>query len=136
MFAIKRIDPVDSMHIKLGGEVDFTYIMRRDEPYVAQGLAETFSARTGIDPWQVRAALHECYSLFHTKLADILGSHFAVKYGNVEIHLYEPDVLEDLVLAKAKQQPTINLDRCETAGYRLWTASLRHDTTPSPVYMR
>lgn len=110
MFAIKRIHPVDDMHIKLRGDVGFTYIMRRDEPYVAQELAGAFSSRTGIDPWRARAAIHESYSAFHSKLANLLGTHLAAKFGKVEIHLYEPDVLEDLVLAKTKQQPSINLD--------------------------
>jgi hypothetical protein len=110
MFKVELKNPNAESHIKLDGSVDFTYIMRKDGPYVANQLAPTMNRRTGIERSLITSTIGYYYDAFHAELVEILGRHFSSNGQKVDIHLYDSDSLEKLVLEKIEDRNVVNVD--------------------------
>lgn len=87
--------------VEVTSDVDFVYIMRKDTNYVSKALAASLHCESSIVAKQ--------YEKFEDALAAHLADAFTQK-GNVQIHIFEPEPLEDAVKNKAGVLPIISLD--------------------------
>jgi len=95
--------------------VDFIYIMRKDGDFTINPIAEKFSEEYFLNPHDTKQVLLQEYDTFVEKLADILQSSFSHK-GSVELHIYDPDTLDQQIREKATGLPVISLDPLMTEG--------------------
>ena len=95
--------------VEIGQSVDFVYIMRKDGKFTISPIAQKMSTDYQLDPTILAQSLLEEYDSFFAKLADIFKWGYSSK-GNFELHLFDPDKLDDEVRLKSDGDPIVSLD--------------------------
>lgn len=101
--------------VEVGPDVDFVYIMRKDSEFSMTTIAKRLATDTNHDEETVSRVLLEEYDTFFAKLTNIFKWGYASK-GNFELHLYDPDVLDEVVRNKSGGLPIVSLDPLMSDG--------------------
>ncbi|MBL7159571.1 HAD hydrolase family protein [Candidatus Microgenomates bacterium] len=101
--------------VEVDPDVDFVYIMRKDGNFTMTPIVESLTSEYSLDQEQTKQILLEEYDLFFSKLADVFLWAFSSK-GKIELHLYDPDILDQKEKEKAGILPIISLDPLMTKG--------------------
>lgn len=110
----KNLD-VQTEVIEVGSNVDFVYIMRKDGKFTMRPIAQKLAGEYLIDEEEAKQILLEEYDIFFNKLADNFLLAFSGK-GNIELHLYDPDILDKAERKKAGMLPIVSLDPLMNKG--------------------
>lgn len=101
--------------VELDAGVDFAYILRKDGNFTIDPIAENIAGDYYLNYDKTKSTLSSEYDIFVTKLVDVLKWGYSSK-GNIEIHLFDPDVLDKAVRDKAQGSPIISLDPLMSRG--------------------
>lgn len=95
--------------VEVGSDVDFIYIMRKDGECTMNPIAQAVATEYHLPIGPVRSIFREHYETFFEQLSDHLTYAFAPK-GHVELHIFDPDVLDEQERKKAGFLPIVSLD--------------------------
>ena len=95
--------------IEVGPNVDFIYIMRKDGKFAMSPIAQKMATDYKLNEEVLTQTLLEEYDTFFAKLSDIFKWAYSSK-GNFELHLFDPDKLDNQVRIKSSGQPIVSLD--------------------------
>jgi len=95
--------------VEVGPSVDFIYIMRKDGNSTMSPIAHKLSNEYHVDEYQTKQILLGEYDTFFANLADTLQWSYSSK-GNFELHLYDPNYLDESIRDKAHNIPIVSLD--------------------------
>lgn len=101
--------------IEVGPDVDFVYIIRKDGKFAMPPIAQRMATDYQLNEEVLTQMLLEEYDTFFAKLADIFKWAYSSK-GNFELHLFDPDKLENQVRLKSSGQPIVSLDPLMNQG--------------------
>ena len=89
-------------------DVDFIYILRKDIRFTCDPLAQKLAKDEG-GMHHLQRSLYAEYDAFTARLTDKLLNGFAHK-GNIQVHIFDPDILDQATRAKSIGIPLISLD--------------------------
>lgn len=95
--------------VEVGSDVDFVYIMRKDGECTMNPIAQSVASEYHLPIGPVRSIFREHYETFIEQLSHHLSKAFAPK-GHIELHFFDPDVLDQQVRKKAGFLPIVSLD--------------------------
>lgn len=95
--------------IEIPKSVDFVYVMRLDEDFAMSSLTQSIVVAEDVSEKQIKQKLVGVYKHFEEKLIGIMWNAFSQK-GNVEVHTFNPDALEQSIARKTGNNPIISLD--------------------------
>lgn len=95
--------------VEIEPEVDFVYIMRKDANFAMNPIAEKACLEYNLDILKLKTTLLDQYDNFFAKLCDTLKWAFSSK-GNIQLHVFESEDLDQGVRSKAGKTPLISLD--------------------------
>ena len=95
--------------VEVGESVDFIYIMRKDGKFAMSLVAQKIAKDYKLDEYAVTQTLLEEYDAFFANLTDTFKWGYSSK-GSFELHLYDPDELENAVRSKSEESPIVSLD--------------------------
>jgi hydroxymethylpyrimidine pyrophosphatase-like HAD family hydrolase len=95
--------------VEVGADVDFAYIIRKDGNFTMNPLAGNVATNYGLDYGTTQQVLLKEYDVFVAKLVDTFRWGYSSN-GNFEVHLYDPNDLDEAVRAKSSDHPLISLD--------------------------
>lgn len=95
--------------VEVGPDVDFIYIMRKDGKFAMSPIAQKMATDYQLNEEVIKHTLLEEYDRYFAKLADIFKWAYSSK-GNFELHLFDPDKLDNQVRIKSSGQPIVSLD--------------------------
>lgn len=101
--------------VEVGPDVDFIYIMRKDGEFAMSPIAQKMVTDYQLNEEVLKQTLFEEYDTFFAKFADILKWAYFSK-GNFELHLFDPDKLDNQVRIKSSGQPIVSLDPLMNKG--------------------
>lgn len=101
--------------IEVGPEVDFVYIMRKDGKFAISSIAHKMATDYKLDEEALSRTFLEEYDTFFAKLADTFKWGYASK-GNFELHLFDPDKLDQEVRLKSATLLIVSLDPLMNQG--------------------
>ena len=99
---IVRPDIESTDTIVLGPEIDFVYVMRKDNLVTMDPIAERIANETGLDQAMVKSVLHEEYEMFFAGLADRILASMEHKRtspdGVIQLHIFDAEGIEKKAL--------------------------------------
>lgn len=97
--------------IPITPDVDFAYVIRRDDRFVVTPLAERIAGQTGLAEEDVATTLYTEYDVFFAGLADTMLDAFEHKRrnGKIQLHVFDAEGLEQKTLDKCNG-PLISAD--------------------------
>lgn len=101
--------------VEVGSNVDFVYIMRKDGKFAISPIAKRMATDNQLDEQALTQTLLEEYDTFFTQLVDIFTWGFSAK-SNFELHLFDPDEMDESVRSKSVGIPIISLDPLMNEG--------------------
>lgn len=101
--------------VEVDSSVNFVYIMRKDGNFTMSPIAYRMAEEDFLDKEKTKRVLLEEYDTFFNKLSEILQWGYSFK-GNFELHLYNPDQLDNGIRAKAEGFPIVSLDPLMNQG--------------------
>lgn len=94
--------------VEVGPDVDFAYIVRKDNYFTMNPIAQRVAEDYRLDFTETQQILVQEYDCFFAGLVESFQWGYALK-GDVEIHLYDPHALEAMIKTKCSD-PIISLD--------------------------
>lgn len=95
--------------VVIDNQTDFAYIMRKDLNFTVDQIAQRYTGDYNKTLDQVTRVMRDEYEKFFANLAETITWGFSDK-GKVQLHLYDPDYLENGIREKAGDQPMVSLD--------------------------
>lgn len=95
--------------VEVGSDVDFVYIMRKDGKFAMSAVAQKIASDYKVGEESLFQTFLEEYDTFFAKLSDIFKWGYTSK-GNFELHLFDPDELDQAVRLKSDGAPIVSLD--------------------------
>ena len=101
--------------IEVGPNVDFVYIMRKDGKFAMSQITQKMITHNHPNEEELTQTLLGEYDTFFAKLADIFKWGYSSK-GNFELHIFDPDKLDNAVRLKSDGLPIVSLDPLMNKG--------------------
>lgn len=107
---LQRIVRPEPGLIKVGSEIDFVYVMRKDGDYTMNPFSQRLAERHNLDPRSIQGDLVAEYDTFSAKLIETLHDAYSSTRGTVQIHVFSEHNLEKQTLKEAGDLPLISYD--------------------------
>lgn len=95
--------------VSIGNDVDYVFIFRKDIDFTISPIADRMVRDYSLDPIETERAIKEEYDIFFERFLDIVQWGHSSK-GEFEIHLYNPDELEEKIRERTENSTLVSLD--------------------------
>jgi hypothetical protein len=95
--------------VEIGPKVDFVYIMRLDEEFTINPIAQKLAQENQLQEERIKTLLLEEYKSFLHNLIESLYCCFSLK-GSIQFHIYDPNELDMLIRQRARDISIVSMD--------------------------